>query len=114
MGLTLYLFSLMVFDVEVSRAMGGTTSTLHLNLIAFGILYSPLSTLLGIFGNILSRKNEFEADAYAKSTYSPEPLITALKKMSADQLSNLTPHPLYVFVNYSHPPLRERIMALGS
>ncbi len=113
MGFMLYLFSLMAFDAEVSWAMGGQTSALHLNMLAFGILYSPVSRILGILGNILSRKNEFEADNYAKTTYKAEPLIEGLKRLSSDHLSNLTPHPAYVFVHYSHPPLRERVRALS-
>ena len=114
MGLMLFLFSRMAYSAEVSWAMGGQTSALHLNLLAFGILYTPISTLFGIIGNIISRKNEFEADAYAKETYEGEPLVTSLKKMSADHLTNLTPHPVYVFVHYSHPPLKERVSALES
>ena len=114
MGFMLYLFSRMAYNAEVSWAMGGQTSALHLNLLAFGILYSPISTILGIIGNVISRKNEYEADAYAKETYDSTPLITGLKKMSSDHLSNLTPHPAYVFVHYSHPPLRERVKALQS
>ena len=112
MGFMLYLFSRMAYNAEVSWAMGGQTSALHLNLLAFGILYSPISTILGIIGNVMSRKNEYEADAYAKETFKSAPLISGLKKMSADHLSNLTPHPAYVFVHYSHPPLRERIRAM--
>ncbi|MEO9483820.1 MAG: M48 family metallopeptidase [Ekhidna sp.] len=112
MGFMLFLFSRMAYNAEVSWAMGGQTSALHLNLLAFGILYSPISTILGIIGNVISRKNEYEADAYAKETYDATPLITGLKKMSSDHLSNLTPHPAYVFVHYSHPPLKERVNAL--
>ena len=112
MGFMLFLFSRMAYNAELSWAMGGQTSALHLNLLAFGILYSPISTILGIIGNLMSRKNEYEADAYAKETYQSAPLIEGLKKMSADHLSNLTPHPAYVFVHYSHPPLRERIQAM--
>lgn len=112
MGFMLFLFSRMAYTAEVSWAIGGQTSALHLNLLAFGILYSPISTILGIIGNIMSRKNEFEADAYAKETFGGIPLVTALKKMSSDHLSNLTPHPAYVFVHYSHPPLKERVGAL--
>ena len=112
MGIMLFVFSRMAYNAEVSWAMGGQTSALHLNLLAFGILYSPISTILGIIGNIISRKNEYEADAYARETYKAEPLITGLKKMSSDHLSNLTPHPAYVFVHYSHPPLSERVRAL--
>ena len=112
MGFMLYLFSLIAFNAETSWAMGGQTSALHLNLLAFGILYSPISRILGIIGNIMSRKNEYEADNYAKTTYKAEPLITGLKRLSSDHLSNLTPHPAYVFVHYSHPPLKERVRVL--
>lgn len=108
-GFMLYLLSTMILNSQVSWALGGVTTALHLNLLAFGILYSPVSTILGLLGNILSRKNEYEADNYAKTTYSAEPLIAALKKMTSDHLSNLTPHPVYVFVNYSHPPLLQRV-----
>ncbi len=113
MGFMLFLFSRMTFNAEVSWALGGQVSALHLNLLAFGILYTPVSTLLGILGNIISRKNEYEADAYARETFAAEPLITSLKKMTSDHLSNLTPHPAFVFVHYSHPPLRERVRALS-
>lgn len=112
MGLMLFLFSKMVFNAEVSWAMNGQYASIHLNMLAFGILYSPISTLFGILGNILSRKNEYEADAYAKQTYKGFPLVSGLKKMSSDHLSNLTPHPAYVFVHYSHPPLKERVRHL--
>lgn len=112
MGFMLFLFSKMAYNAELSWAMGGQTSALHLNLLAFGILYSPISTVIGIIGNVMSRRNEFQADAYAKETYDATPLITGLKKMSSDHLSNLTPHPAYVFVHYSHPPLKERVSAL--
>lgn len=112
MGLMLYLLSLMIFNSQVSWAMGGVSTAVHLNLLAFGILYSPVSHIFGLLGNLLSRKNEYEADAFAKETFAAEPLITALKKMSSDHLSNLTPHPAYVFVHYSHPTLLQRIRAL--
>lgn len=112
MGFMLFLFSKMAYNAELSWAMGGQTSALHLNLLAFGILYSPISTVIRIIGNVMSRRNEFQADAYAKETYDATPLITGLKKMSSDHLSNLTPHPAYVFVHYSHPPLKERVSAL--
>jgi STE24 endopeptidase len=112
MGLMLYLLSLLIFNSQVSWAMGGVSTAVHLNLLAFGILYSPISHILGLLGNVLSRKNEYEADAYAKETYVGEPLVTALKKMSSDHLSNLTPHPAYVFVHYSHPTLLQRVKAL--
>lgn len=111
-GLMLYLLSQMIFSSEVTWAMGGETTALHLNMLAFGILYSPLSKVLGILMSVYSRKNEYEADAYASITYDNAPLESALKKLSGDNLSNLTPHPLYVFLNYSHPTLLQRITAM--
>ena len=111
-GVMLYLLSLMIYNSEVSWAMGGDITAIHLNILAFGILYSPISRVLGIFGNIFSRKNEYEADEYAVKTFGGTPLIEGLKKMSSDHLSNLTPHPAYVFVNYSHPPLLQRVQAM--
>lgn len=112
MGAVLYLLSLMIYNSEVSHAMGGESLSLHLNILAFVILYSPLSRFFGLFGNMLSRKNEHEADEYAVKTYGGKPLIAALKKMSGDHLSNLTPHRAYVFMHYSHPPLLRRIKAM--
>jgi len=111
-GLMLYLLSLMIFNSDVSFALGGQVSTIHLNVLGFGILYTPVSKLLGIIMNVFSRKNEYEADAFAKQHFDEKPLISGLKKMSGDHLSNLTPHPAYVFVNYSHPPLLQRVRAM--
>ncbi len=111
-GVMLFLLSRMIFNSEVSFALGGEVSTIHLNILAFTILYTPLSRLIGILMNMFSRKNEFEADAYAKQHFGAAPLITGLRKMSGDHLTNLTPHPAYVFVHYSHPPLLQRVRAL--
>jgi STE24 endopeptidase len=113
-GVMLYLLSLLIFNSQVSFAMGGDITAIHLNLLAFGILYSPVSRILGILMNVLSRKNEFEADAYAAETYEAQALATALKKLSVDSLSNLFPHPWYVFVHYSHPPMLKRLERLES
>ena len=85
---------------------------LHLNLLAFGILFSPISGITGLLMSMLSRKNEFEADAFARETYDGKALATALKKLSVDSLSNLYPHPIYVFFHYSHPPLLQRLKAI--
>lgn len=111
-GVVLYLLSLMIFNSEVSYAMGGQTTAIHLNILAFGILFSPLSKITGVLMNIFSRKNEYEADEYAVVTYDRKPLIDALKKLTSDSLGNLTPHPLYVFFNYSHPSLLQRVEAM--
>ncbi|MFN0049270.1 MAG: M48 family metallopeptidase [Cytophagales bacterium] len=111
-GVTLYILSLMVFNETLSMALGAKENTIHLNLIAFGLLYSPISTITGLLMTILSRKNEYEADDFAKNTFSSEFLIVALKKLSTNNLSNIMPHPWYVFFNYSHPPLLARIRNL--
>lgn len=111
-ALTLYLFSLFVGIDAFSVALGGTEASFHMGLIAFGILYSPISTLLGIGTNLISRKNEYEADRFAREKYNGEKLISALKVLSKSNLSNLTPHPAYVFFHYSHPPLLQRIRSL--
>lgn len=111
-GLTLYIFNYFAQSEVFSKALGANEYAFHLSVIVFGILYSPISLLIGLFGSILSRKNEFEADNYAKTTYHAEHLVSALKKLSSDSYSNLTPHPLYVFFNYSHPPVLQRIKAL--
>ncbi len=108
-GVMLFVLSLMVYNADLSISMGGSTLAIHLNLLAFGILYSPVSKVTGLLMAIFSRKNEFEADAYAAKTYSGTSLQIALKKLSVDNLSNLFPHPVYVFFNYSHPPLLKRV-----
>lgn len=111
---TLFILSLMVFNEQVSLAMGGTQHSIPLNLVAFGVLFSPVSGITGLLMMMLSRKNEYEADAYAKETFDGAALSDALKKLSVDNLSNLYPHPAYVFFHYSHPPLLKRLEALRS
>ncbi len=111
-GITLYILSLLVGNPALSEALGAEQTGFHLGLVAFGLLYSPISTILGLGMNIFSRKNEYEADKFAGEYLDPNSLIDALKKLSVNNLSNLTPHPLYVFFNYSHPPLLKRIEAL--
>lgn len=106
---TLFVLSRIVFNENVSLALGGSQLAIHLNLLAFGILFSPISGLTGLFMSMYSRKNEFEADAYAKETFSGTALANALKKLSVDNLSDLYPHPWYVFFHYSHPPLLKRL-----
>ncbi|MBO6496121.1 MAG: M48 family metallopeptidase [Roseivirga sp.] len=112
MAVTFYVLSLFVFSDNLSVALGGSQMAIHLNFIAFGLLYTPISRLTGLAMNALSRKNEFEADAYAVTTYAGKPLMDALKKLSVSSLSNLTPHPAYVFAHYSHPPLLQRLEAM--
>lgn len=111
-GVMLYIFSLFIGNPALSKALGVSKPSFHIGLIAFGILYSPLSSLIGIGMNLLSRKNEYEADAFAAQNYDWKPLAIALKKLSVKNLSNLCPHPAYVFVHYSHPTLLQRLKAL--
>ncbi|MCK5138058.1 MAG: M48 family metallopeptidase [Bacteroidales bacterium] len=111
-GITLYLFSLFVGVDSIAVALGGDEASFHLGLIAFGILYTPISMLLGLGSNMFSRHNEYQADRYAREHYDGERLISSLKKLSKNNLSNLTPHPVYVFFHYSHPPLLQRIKAM--
>jgi STE24 endopeptidase len=112
MGVTFFLLSLFLRIPALSQALGVENPSFHMGIIAFGILYSPISLLIGIFMNVLSRKNEYQADDFTKENFGAEHLITALKKLSINNLSNLTPHPLYVFFHYSHPTLLERIRSL--
>ena len=111
-GITLFILSLLVANPALSAALGGTEPSFHLGLIAFGILYSPISLLTGLLMNHISRRNEYSADHFVKENYDAEVLINALKKLSSKNLSNLTPHPVYVFFHYSHPTLLQRIKAL--
>lgn len=108
-GVILYLLGLFINRPELSLALGGKESSFHLGILAFGLLYTPVTLILGLLGNHYSRKYEFEADAYAACHYAVVPLQEALKKLSVNNLSNLRPHPAYVFFHYSHPPLMERL-----
>ncbi|ARV14321.1 M48 family metallopeptidase [Polaribacter sp. SA4-12] len=111
-GLTLFILSLFVNSPVLSEALGVSIPSFHIGLIAFGILYSPISEVTGLFMNYMSRKFEYQADNYAKETFEGKALITSLKNLSKNSLSNLTPHPAYVFAHYSHPTLLERIKNL--
>jgi len=111
--LMFFILSLFITKPELHAAFGIDGTPLYAGLIFFGFLYAPISMILSLLGNILSRKHEFEADAFAaETTTEPGEMINALKKLSVDNLSNLTPHPLKVFLEYSHPPVLERIKAL--
>ncbi len=111
-GFTLYILSLFINHPEISKAIGVSTPSFHAALVGFALLYSPISEITELAMNYLSRKFEFQADDFAKTTFAATPLVTSLKKLSKNSLSNLTPHPAYVFVHYSHPPLIERIRNL--
>jgi len=108
----LFVLSRMIFSPELSLALGGQQAAIHLNLLAFAILFTPISGIIGLFMSLYSRHNEFAADAYARESYNGKALAEALKRLSVDSLSNLYPHPAYVFFNYSHPPLLDRLRAL--
>ncbi|SKB40120.1 STE24 endopeptidase [Salegentibacter holothuriorum] len=111
-GFTLWLLSLFVGSPALSQALGVEEPSFHIGLIAFGILYSPVSEITGLIMNYLSRKFEYQADNYAKETYAASPLISSLKKLSKNSLSNLTPHKAYVFMHFSHPTLLQRFRNL--
>jgi STE24 endopeptidase len=113
-GIIFYILSLFIGNPVLSQALGAKQGSFHMGLLAFGLLYSPLSTVLGILMNMLSRKNEFAADRFAAEFYNGNSLKTALKKLSVKNLSNLRPHPAVVFVHYSHPPLLQRLKAIDA
>ena len=114
MGLTMFILSLFVGKLEFTQALipDATEPIFYIGLISFSVLYGPLSMIIGLFMNILSRKNEYEADKFADDNYNGEYLISALKKLTSNNLSNLTPHPIYVFFHFSHPTLLQRILAI--
>ena len=97
---------------ELSKALGAQESSFHLSALTFFILFTPLSIVLGLLNNSWSRHNEFEADTFARNTDDANALKSALKKISTDSLANLSPHPLYVAFNYTHPPLAQRLKNL--
>ncbi|MCH6558913.1 M48 family metalloprotease, partial [candidate division KSB1 bacterium] len=113
MGVMFFLLSIFISHERLFKAFYMENISIYAGLIFFGMLYSPIELILSIFMQIFSRKNEYEADQYAaETTKDPNSMIDALKKLSVHNLSNLTPHPLYVFLNYSHPPVLERINAI--
>ena len=112
MGVVFYLLSLFLGKPVFSRALGGDGAVFHMGLVAFAMLYSPVSLATGLVMNAWSRRNEYQADAFAARNFSAEALENALKKLSINNLSNLTPHPAYVFFHYSHPSLHQRIVAM--
>lgn len=111
-AVVLFVLSRVVFSEQLSYALGGEAYAIHLNLIAFVMLFSPVTALTGIALNGLSRRHEYQADRYAAQHADAQALATALKKLSVHSLSNLYPHPLYVWVHYSHPPLFSRLKQL--
>ncbi|CAN5739993.1 M48 family metallopeptidase [soil metagenome] len=118
LGTTAIMFALLqitLHDAGICAAFGVNAPTIAWHLIFFSILYQPVSLLIGLLGSWLSRKYEFEADAFAREAMeTPEPLASALIKLTRDHLGNPTPHPFYVFLNYSHPTTLQRLTALGA
>jgi len=112
-GFTLWLLSLFITSPILSEALGVQIPSFHIGMIAFGMLYSPISEITGLFMNSLSRKFEYQADDFAKETHNASDLISSLKKLSKNSLSNLTPHAAYVWFHYSHPSLLQRIKNLN-
>jgi STE24 endopeptidase len=113
MGVIFFLLSIFIGNESLHHAFFMENINVYTGLIFFGLLYSPIELILSILMNIKSRKNEFEADRFAAETIeNKENMTDALKKLSEHNLSNLTPHPFYVFLNYSHPPVLERINAI--
>ncbi len=111
-GLILFVFSLLIGNPILNKALGSEHQSFHFGLIVFSFLFQPISQFIGVFTNLFSRRNEYQADAFAKQYGLGESLISALKNLSRSSLSNLTPHPLYVFIHYSHPSLYQRIKAI--
>jgi STE24 endopeptidase len=112
---SLIMLSVLGFFLDsdaLAQAFGVEKASFHINILAFGILYTPVSVVLSLFMNMLSRKNEYQADAYATSFGLGENLVEGLKKLSVKSLSNLQPHPAYVFFYHSHPTLLQRMEAI--
>ena len=109
------LLGLLLGNSLLSEALGATEPSFHIGILAFFLLFTPVSVILGLIDNALSRRNEFQADKFAIDTYpnSSEHLRDALKKISTDSLANLTPHPWYVNVHYTHPPILQRLAKLS-
>ena len=112
-GIMLFILSIFIMNENLFNVFKMDELSIYASFLFFSILYTPISMFMGFLFSYISRKNEFSADEFsAKTTNSPKSLITGLKKMSKENLSNLTPHWLHVMLNYSHPPVIDRINAL--
>ena len=112
-GVILFLLSLFLGSPGLYQAFYMTQQSIYAGLLFFGLLYTPIELVLSTVMQVISRKNEYEADRFAADTIDePRSLIDALKRLHSTNLSNLTPHPFYVFLNYSHPPLLQRMQAI--
>ena len=112
-GFILFLFSLLIDNPILNEALGSEHQSFHFGMLVFGFLFEPISLFIGIITNIISRENEYQADNFAQQQGLGEALVSGLKQLSRTSLSNLTPHPWYIFVHYSHPSLFQRAKALG-
>ena len=113
LGVMFWVLSFFLRQEALFTAFSVTEPSVYTGLLFFGLLFTPVELVLSVLLNVFSRKNEFEADEFsAMTTGDGESLVRALKKLSADNLSNLTPHPVDVFLHYSHPPVLERIRSL--
>ncbi|MDR2425856.1 MAG: M48 family metallopeptidase [Endomicrobium sp.] len=113
MGIMFFILSFFINSAWLFEAFFMEQRSVYGGIILFGFLYAPISMIIGIISSIFSRKYEYEADSYAVTTYKkPQAMIDALKKLSVDNLSNLSPHPFKVFLEYSHPPVLERIESI--
>jgi len=112
-GLMFFVLSLFINNPRLFEAFRMDHVSIYASLFLFGFLYAPIEMIFSVFGNLLSRRHEYDADAFAVDTFQrPQSMISALKKLSVDTLSSLTPHPLKVFLSYGHPPVLERIRAI--
>jgi STE24 endopeptidase len=114
-GLMFYILSYFISYPELFEAFYLQQVSVYAGLVLFGLLYAPIEGILSLIVNAVSRRHEYEADRFAaKTAPNGKALVPALKKLSADNLSNLQPHPLVVFLHYSHPPVLQRVQAIAS
>ncbi|MBN1822854.1 MAG: M48 family metallopeptidase [Endomicrobiales bacterium] len=112
-GVMFFILNIFIGNRLLFDAFGVERFSIYASFVFFGFIYAPVGAVISVLGNVISRKHEYEADRYAVQTYKkPAEFINALKKLSSDNLSNLTPHPLKVFMEYSHPPVLERIKTI--
>jgi STE24 endopeptidase len=110
-----FLLSVFISHQELFDAFYMARPSVYAGMIFFAMLYSPIGFFVGLFIQMLSRKNEYQADRFSvETTKDSQSMVFALKKLSVHNLSNLYPHPFYVFLNYSHPPVLERIKSIES
>jgi len=112
-GVVFFLLSLFLHSSGLYQAFYMSQESIYAGLLFFGLLYTPIELVLSVIMQVISRRNEYVADRFAAETIdNPHSLVEALKKLHAKNLSNLTPHPFYVFLYYSHPPLLQRVQAI--